>query len=119
MVTVFLSSVLLAISVTELLCCFKIIHEVETFARWKVLFYYLFTESLPSIAISSFFKTRMVATNEQVPDPYEMGGNHRHMHTSEPQISTDSEFGNFNPNLKVRRLDASEELRIGGSCIIN
>ena len=119
MVTVFLSSVLLAISVTELLCCFKIIHEVETFARWKVLFYYLFTESLPSIAISSFFKTRMVATNEQVQDPYEMGGNHRHMHTSEPQISTDSEFGNFNPNLKVRRLDASEELRIGGSCIIN
>ena len=37
MVTIFLSVVLLCVSVTELLCCFKIIQDVASLAEWKFL----------------------------------------------------------------------------------
>ena len=43
-VTIFLSVVLLAVSVTELLCCFKIIRDVASLAEWKFLLYYLMSE---------------------------------------------------------------------------
>ena len=43
-VTIFLSVVLLAVSVTELLCCFKIIRDVASLAEWKFLMYYLLSE---------------------------------------------------------------------------
>mmetsp|Transcript_15611 Transcript_15611/g.19643 ORF Transcript_15611/g.19643 Transcript_15611/m.19643 type:complete len:125 (-) Transcript_15611:594-968(-) len=57
MVTIFLSVVLLAVSVTELLCCFRIIQDVASLAEWKFLLYYLLSEQFPSIAIACFFKT--------------------------------------------------------------
>lgn len=43
-VTIFLSVVLLAVSVTELLCCFKIIRDVASLAEWKFMMYYLLSE---------------------------------------------------------------------------
>lgn len=57
MVTIFLSVVLLAVSVTELLCCFRIIQDVASLAEWKFLLYYLLSEQFPSITIACFFKT--------------------------------------------------------------
>ena len=56
-VTIFLSVVLLAVSVTELLCCFKIIRDVASLAEWKFLMYYLMSEQFPSIVITCFFKS--------------------------------------------------------------
>ena len=56
-VTIFLSVVLLAVSVTELLCCFKIIRDVASLAEWKFLLYYLMSEQFPSIVITCFFKS--------------------------------------------------------------
>jgi hypothetical protein len=55
LVTIFLSVILLAVSVTELLCCFKIIQDVASLAEWKFLMYYLLSEQFPSIAIACFF----------------------------------------------------------------
>ena len=57
MVTIFLSVVLLGVSVTELLCCFKIIQDVASLAEWKFLVYYLLSEQFPSITIACFFST--------------------------------------------------------------
>ena len=57
MVTIFLSVVLLAVSVTELLCCFKIIQDVASLAEWKFLMYYLLSEQFPSITIACFFNS--------------------------------------------------------------
>lgn len=56
-VTIFLSVVLLAVSVTELLCCFKIIRDVASLAEWKFLLYYLMSEQFPSIVITCFFNS--------------------------------------------------------------
>ena len=56
-VTIFLSVVLLAVSVTELLCCFKIIRDIASLAEWKFLLYYLMSEQFPSIVITSFFNS--------------------------------------------------------------
>lgn len=39
----------------ELLCCFKIIVDVASLAKWKFLLYYLLSEQFPSITISYFF----------------------------------------------------------------
>ncbi len=55
LVTIFLSVILLGVSVTELLCCFKIIQDVASLAEWKFLLYYLLSEQFPSIAIACFF----------------------------------------------------------------
>ena len=57
MVTIFLSIVLLAVSVTELLCCLKIIQDVASLAEWKFLMYYLLSEQFPSITIACFFNS--------------------------------------------------------------
>lgn len=57
MVTMFLSIVLLAVSVTELLCCLKIIQDVASLAEWKFLMYYLLSEQFPSITIACFFNS--------------------------------------------------------------
>ena len=57
MVTIFLSVVLLGVSVTELLCCFKIIQDVASLAEWKFLLYYIMSEQFPSITIACFFST--------------------------------------------------------------
>ena len=57
LVTIFLSVVLLAVSVTELLCCFKIIQDVASLAEWKFLLYYLLSEQFPSITIACFFSS--------------------------------------------------------------
>ena len=57
MVTIFLSVVLLCVSVTELLCCFKIIQDVASLAEWKFLLYYLLSEQFPSITIACFFNS--------------------------------------------------------------
>jgi len=57
MVTIFLSIVLLSVSVTELLCCFRIIQDVASLAEWKFLLYYLLSEQFPSFIIAYFFKT--------------------------------------------------------------
>ena len=57
MVTIFLSVILLAVSVTELLCCFKIIQDVASLAEWKFLMYYLLSEQFPSITIACFFNS--------------------------------------------------------------
>ena len=56
-VTIFLSVVLLSISVTELLCSFKIIKDVATFAEWKFLLYYFLSESVPSLTIACFLNS--------------------------------------------------------------
>lgn len=53
-VTIFLSVVLLSISVTELLCSFKIIQDVASLAEWKFLLYYMLSESFPSLTIACF-----------------------------------------------------------------
>ena len=63
-VTIFLSVVLLAVSVTELLCCWKIIRDVASLAEWKFLLYYLMSEQFPSIVITCFFKS----ANQDDPD---------------------------------------------------
>ena len=60
MVTIFLSVILLAVSVTELLCCFKIIQDVASLAEWKFLMYYLLSEQFPSITIACFFNSSSV-----------------------------------------------------------
>ena len=44
LLTIFLSVILLGISVTELLCCFNIIGNVSSLAEWKFLLYYLLAE---------------------------------------------------------------------------
>ena len=51
-------------SVTELLCCFKIIRDVASLAEWKFLMYYLMSEQFPSIVITCFFKS----ANQEDPD---------------------------------------------------
>ena len=56
-VTIFLSVVLLAVSITELLCCFKIIKDVASLSEWKFLLYYLLSEQFPSIVITCFFNS--------------------------------------------------------------
>ena len=60
MVTIFLSVILLAVSVTEFLCCFKIIQDVASIAEWKLLMYYLLSEQFPSITIACFFNSNSV-----------------------------------------------------------
>ena len=57
LVTIFLSIVLLAVSVIELLCCFRIIQDVASLAEWKFVLYYLLSEQFPSLTIAYFFKT--------------------------------------------------------------
>ena len=80
-VTIFLSVVLLSISVTELLCCFKIIRDVTTLAEWKFLLYYLLSESMPSLTIACFLnssnerKLNASAVNEA---SYSAGQNQSH-----------------------------------------
>jgi len=64
MVTIFLSVVLLGVSVTELLCCFKIIQDVASLAEWKFLLYYLLSEQFPSITIACFFNTSSSDEND-------------------------------------------------------
>ena len=55
--TIFLSVILLGISVTELLCCFNIIRDVSSLAEWKFLLYFLLSEQFPSVIIAFFFNT--------------------------------------------------------------
>ena len=57
-VTIFLSVVLLSISVTELLCSFKIIEDVAKFQEWKFLLYYCLSEQLPSLMIACFLNSK-------------------------------------------------------------
>ena len=59
-VTIFLSVVLLSISVTELLCCLKIIRDVSSMAEWKFLLYYLLSEQLPSVIIACFLSSSVL-----------------------------------------------------------
>ena len=66
MVTIFLSVVLLGVSVTEFLCCFKVIQDVASLAEWKFLLYYLLSEQFPSITITCFFNTANVAEDEEI-----------------------------------------------------
>jgi len=58
LVTIFLSVVLLGVSVTELLCCFRIIQDVASLAEWKFVLYYLLSEQFPSVAIACFFNAK-------------------------------------------------------------
>ena len=48
---------LLGISVTELLCSFKIIKDVSTFVEWKFLLFYFLSESIPSLTIACFLNS--------------------------------------------------------------
>ena len=87
-VTIFLSVVLLGISVTELLCCFKIIKDVSTFVEWKFLLYYLLSESVPSLTIACFLnsgnegKMRVFAPR----DSYEYMSGHKSSHVDRERI---------------------------------
>ena len=87
-VTIFLSVVLLGISVTELLCSFKIIKDVSTFVEWKFLLYYLLSESVPSLTIACFLnsgnegKRRAFAPR----DSYEHMSGHKSSHVDRERI---------------------------------
>lgn len=63
--TIFLSVVLLAVSVTELLCCLKIIQDVASLAEWKFLLYYLLSEQFPSLTVACFFNKNVTDDGEQ------------------------------------------------------
>lgn len=142
MVTIFLSVILLSVSVTELLCCFKIIQDVASLAEWKFLLYYLLSEQFPSITIACFFKTDIQEGNEAINEVEGLySGQSRegkekkmrrsHLRTQSPSHSEyqnmavneiyqekydseDSEYGNFNPNLYAHKRNTSEAFERSG-----
>ena len=97
--------VLLSISVTELLCSFKIIKDVSTFVEWKFLLFYFLSESIPSLTIACFLNSGNQRRITHTPrDSYDNMGGHNSSHAER-----DRKMRRSRTNNTSRRSDAGIE----------
>lgn len=95
-VTVFISFVLIAIAVVELLCMFGVFQGVADTKQFKLAIFYTCTESLPSVLIAFYLSISI--TSDDAPTDHYKAVSHA-ANKGKESDSDDSEFGSFNPNL--------------------
>jgi hypothetical protein len=106
-VTLFLSIILLSIAVIEFLEFFGIIKGLSDVAQFKLIMFYTYSETVPSLGISFFLSKSIINKTEDPPaDNYQNARNlkdNKHSTSNGLSDSEDSDFGNFNPNLFVKQ----------------
>lgn len=101
--TIFLSVLLLAIAVIELLCAFNVIKEVSSQPMWKFCLFYLFTEVVPTFIMCFLLRNAKDGHSqidvELIKERLATKFENQKKDQSGDQSDENSDYGNFNPNL--------------------
>jgi hypothetical protein len=96
-VTVFMSFVLIAVAIIELLCMFGVFQGIADMRQYKLVVFYTCSEALPSVLIAFYLSTGI--TSDDSPGGHYKAVNQLPLAKGKESDSEDSEFGSFNPNL--------------------
>ena len=106
-VTLFLSIILLSIAVIEILGFLGVIKELSNVAQFKLIMFYTYSETIPSLGISCFLSKGIINNSEEPQaDNYQNVRNLKHNRKNSSNglsDSEDSDFGSFNPNLFAKQ----------------